>query len=336
MESRKTRGNAARHGERSRKGSKALQARVDFGDDVGAAVRRPVTTCLRHDGRNLPLGDEVGPLHGVDVQARGHVPRDVAVEGPDARVVGVVLDDEMTGSGRGTGLQDLDIPSLRVRGMDGGAVPRAGSFVHDPEVVSVEVHGVGGGEEVANDELNGRVLAEVVDVPLRVVGIRGVAEIGEQQKGVTGDMSASGKAAAAEGSWGCDRRRDMGRSLVVGTERRAVHVPQEISRSIRFEFNVDGLDGSRLGWRCDGKIRNGRDQRILATQSARGQACWKGTYIAAERVVVRGGRRVRFRVGVGVLIVDCGQSIAVVAERAGGADVGSHPHGIGRFAGCFN
>lgn len=151
------------------------QAGVDLGDHGRAAVSGPVATCLRYNGRNLPLGDEVGPLHGVDVQARGHVPGDVAVERPDARVIRVVLDDEMTRRGRRTGLQDLDIPSGRVCWIDGGSVPSARPFVDDPEVVSVEMHGVRGRKEVANDELHGRVLPEVVDVPLRVVGIRGVS-----------------------------------------------------------------------------------------------------------------------------------------------------------------
>lgn len=41
-------------------------------------------------------------------------------------------------------------------------------------------------EEVANDELDGCVLSKVVNVPLRVIGIRSIAEICEQQKGIAG------------------------------------------------------------------------------------------------------------------------------------------------------
>lgn len=65
------------------------------------------------------------------------MPCDVTMERPDARVIGVVLDDEMTWSGRRTWLQDLDIPSLRVPWIDGGSIPRARPFMYDPKVVSV-------------------------------------------------------------------------------------------------------------------------------------------------------------------------------------------------------
>jgi len=46
------------------------------------------------------------------------------------------------------------------------------------------MHGVGGREEVSDDDLYGCVLPKVVDVPLRVVGVRGVPEICEQQQGI--------------------------------------------------------------------------------------------------------------------------------------------------------
>lgn len=53
-------------------------------------------------------------------------------------------------------------------------------------------------------------------------------------------------------------------------------MPKEIPRSIRFEFNVDGLDDSRLGWWCDGKIGNGFGEQILPIQSVKRSAGFKG------------------------------------------------------------
>jgi len=51
---------------------------------MSAAPRRPVPASLRHDQGNLRvLLDLLGLLHQVDVEARSHVPGDVAVEGPD-------------------------------------------------------------------------------------------------------------------------------------------------------------------------------------------------------------------------------------------------------------
>jgi hypothetical protein len=46
-------------------------------------------------------------------------------------------------------------------------------------------------------------------------------------------------------------------------------MPKDIPRSIRFEFNIDGLDDRRLGWWCDGKIGHGFGERILSIQSAK-------------------------------------------------------------------
>ena len=119
--------------------------------------------------------DQVGPLHNVDVQARADVPGDVAVEGPDARIVGVDLHDDVAGHGRRASGQNLHVAALRVVRVGDGAVPVSGAGGQDLEVVAVHVHGVGGDEVVAHDEADGGVLAEVVDVPLWVVWVAGVS-----------------------------------------------------------------------------------------------------------------------------------------------------------------
>ena len=75
--------------------------------------------------------------------------------------------------------QDLCIPSLRIsRIYDGATVIIAVSFVENEEVVTVEMHGVGGmigGDVAAEDKPDGVVGAEIVDVPLGVVGVGCVA-----------------------------------------------------------------------------------------------------------------------------------------------------------------
>ena len=67
---------------------------------------------------------------------------------------------------------------------DGLAVPGAGAFGEDVEVVPVEVHGVRGGEVVVDDDPDGGVVAEVVGVPLRVEGVGDVALVGKDEHGV--------------------------------------------------------------------------------------------------------------------------------------------------------
>lgn len=88
--------------------------------------------------------------------------------------------------------------------MHNGTVPGAHAFREHVEVVSVQMHGVGGAGVVFDDDPHAVVVAEVVDVPLLTIvsirtvdqfagegkgtyGIKGVgsvAEIGKQQDGV--------------------------------------------------------------------------------------------------------------------------------------------------------
>ena len=85
----------------------------------------------------------------------------------------------MAWRGRGAWLQYLDIPPLRIIWVDSRPIPSASAFVDYPEVVSMKMHGVSGREEVADDDLHRCILPKVVDVPLRVIGIRGIPEVCE-------------------------------------------------------------------------------------------------------------------------------------------------------------
>ena len=112
-------------------------------------------------------------LDGVDVEAGTDVPRDMAVEGPDAWVVGHVFNDDVAGCHQGTVSGDigcwhkLHISALRVLCVSlNGAVPLALALGEDPEVVAVKMHGVGDWSGVVDVKANGAIATEIVDVPL--------------------------------------------------------------------------------------------------------------------------------------------------------------------------
>lgn len=115
-----------------------LQPRINLIHNMRMTPRRPIPTRLRHDHRDILLLDIPRPFEDVDVQARTDVPSDVAVERPDARVVGRELQDligwDAGGGARG---EDLNIPSLRVGFVGDDAVPDPGAGGEDEEVVPV-------------------------------------------------------------------------------------------------------------------------------------------------------------------------------------------------------
>ena len=77
----------------------------------------------------------------------------------------------------------MSIPPLGITGVaaDGMIVVITKAFVEHEEIVAVQVHWVGGmsGVDVtAEDQSDGVVGTEIVDVPLRVVGIGCISGIG--------------------------------------------------------------------------------------------------------------------------------------------------------------
>ena len=127
------------------------------------------------------LRDVSRPLHDVDIKPTAHVPRDMAMERPHAWIVRVELQNQVSwllypvfGDAR---LDKLRVATLRVREVH-VPLPLPCALSQHPEVVPVQVHGVRGPahvEEVAQDNADGGGGAEVVDVPLWVVGVGGVA-----------------------------------------------------------------------------------------------------------------------------------------------------------------
>ena len=115
------------------------------------------------------------------------MPRNMAMKRPHARIIRLKLQHDIPRLIRLIiqGLQKLDITTLRIDLLD-GAVPLADALGDDPEIVSVEMHGVGDvvAEVVIDDDADGGVCAEVVDVPFGVVGVGSVAFVGEGEEGV--------------------------------------------------------------------------------------------------------------------------------------------------------
>ena len=118
------------------------QPRVNLLHHIGPTVQRPIPTRLRHDGRNLRLLDEVGPLHDVNVESRADVPSDMTVKRPDAWVVGIELDDNVAGVGGAAAREDLHVATLRVGRVGDGSVPVSRALCQDLEVMAVEMHWV--------------------------------------------------------------------------------------------------------------------------------------------------------------------------------------------------
>lgn len=148
----------------------------------------------------------------VHVQTGTDMPRDMAMERPDARIVAVVLHDEIP-----VRLQQLDVPPLRIIGVHHAPVPGAHALVEHIHVVPVQVHGVRDRGGVFDDEPDGRRVAVVVDVPFGVVGVGGVGGVCEQQHG----------------------------GVVVGAEGGVVDGPEEVAGCV--DGDADG-EGEGCGW----------------------------------------------------------------------------------------
>ena len=105
-----------------------LQAGIDFRHDRGICIIRPVTARLRNSSGDHALLDQISLLHHVDVQPARDVPSNVAMERPNSRVIGVVLDDHMRGHGWRAWLNQLHVSALRILDVIDGAVPGTRTF----------------------------------------------------------------------------------------------------------------------------------------------------------------------------------------------------------------
>lgn len=96
------------------------------------------------------------------------MPRNVTMQRPHPRVVLLELKDHIS-----VARNDMDVAAQRVGGVDG--IWRAGvgtrSGLEDEHVVAVEMDGVGRGNGIVDDDTDGAVGAEVVNVPLGRIGV---------------------------------------------------------------------------------------------------------------------------------------------------------------------
>ena len=113
----------------------------------------------------------------------------MAMQRPDPRIISLELHHQMADA---TMIyislpQDLCVASGRICQVARFAIPRTRALGQNEEIVSMEMHGVGG---VCGADVVGHVDADVhgsagvVDVPLGVVGVGDVAAVGFEEDGV--------------------------------------------------------------------------------------------------------------------------------------------------------
>lgn len=153
-----------------------LQTRINLLNHIVTAVFSPIATSLSHDRRDSFLLDELRLLHHIDVQTTADMPGNVAVERPYTRVIRVVLDDKVA-----IRLYHLNIATLGVENVFDTAIPCSGTFRQDVKIVAVKMHGMCGSGFVVQDDPDAVVGTEVVDVPLWVIRVGSVSEVGEQE-----------------------------------------------------------------------------------------------------------------------------------------------------------
>lgn len=106
------------------------------------SISGPIDTSLLHTSREDPLLQERRLLDRIDVQTRADMPRDMAMERPHARIIGVILEHDIPRRASRAGLDNLDVATLGICLVDDCAVPGSDALGQDVEIVAVEMHGV--------------------------------------------------------------------------------------------------------------------------------------------------------------------------------------------------
>ena len=121
-----------------------LLSRVDLVHNVLRRVSVPRIARVLDHGRQHFLLDQSVLLNRVDVQSTAYVPCNVAMEGPRARVVGVVLQNNVCRVRWSAALDQLCVTALRVFLVRDDSVPFSETLGEHVEIMSVKMHGVGG------------------------------------------------------------------------------------------------------------------------------------------------------------------------------------------------
>ena len=121
-----------------------LLPRINLIHNILRRIRIPrITRILHHRRQHLLLNQRI-LLNRIDIQSPTNMPRNMAMERPRARIIGVVLQHDV-GRVRGSAaLDELRVAALRVFLVRDDAVPFAEALGEDVEIVAVEMHGVGG------------------------------------------------------------------------------------------------------------------------------------------------------------------------------------------------
>ena len=116
----------------------------------------------------------------------------MTMQRPHSRVVRIELDDGIPwGIIVLPRLHDMRISPRRIRIRQAGQgtfIQVAEALGKDEKVVAVEMHGmggVGGVDVVVENDADGGVIPEVVDIPLGVIGVGDVSTVGFSEDGVT-------------------------------------------------------------------------------------------------------------------------------------------------------
>ena len=120
----------------------------------------------------------------VNQQTRAGMPKAMAMQRPNPGIIRIPLNHDIRRYIRGARCHELRVATLRVRRVRDRAVPFAEAFCQDPKDVAVQMHRVDKRKVVSDDGADGGVLGKVVDVPVGVVGVRGVAFGCEEEKRV--------------------------------------------------------------------------------------------------------------------------------------------------------
>ena len=128
--------------------------------------RIPIITRLGQDIRQFRLRNVLRLFDRINIQPSTNMPCDMTVQRPSARIVRFVFNDQIAWLGRRSLGHNLDVAPDGVRrvGSLDGAVPGLDTVREDPEVVAMEMHGVGDLEKILDVDTHRRVGAEIVDV----------------------------------------------------------------------------------------------------------------------------------------------------------------------------
>lgn len=162
------------------------QSRIDLINEIGPAKIGPVSACLGHHIWNPSFFYQIRSFQSINEHPRAEMYANMAMQRPHPGVISHVLDNEIGGNIWTARRHENSISSLRIIGIDNSTIPFSCADGENPEIMAVQVHGVVDGKDILDNNADGRVVPEIVDVPTGVFGIGCVAGRFEEQDWCTG------------------------------------------------------------------------------------------------------------------------------------------------------